>query len=258
MITTHTPTHTSHTPVDTRCTPTVAVDSIVNNMPEADLVDDRSITNGSDAYLTPAALRQPAEALGPRAQKTIARILDATRDVFLSRGYSGTTIDEIARVAEVSRASFYTYFPTKREVLLAVGAHTASGSMVEIAKLEGQGPGRAEMIEWVDGHFHFLDIHGSFSFAWPEAAQQDAEILEAGMKRHLSICRSFGRLLAATAGRTVANPAELGVVASALLERTWHYGKLYGDRVDRSLLVTQAGHALWGLARQPESKPASP
>ena len=32
-----------------------------------------------------------------------------------------TTIDEITRVASVSRASFYTYFPSKRDVLLALG-----------------------------------------------------------------------------------------------------------------------------------------
>ena len=136
------------------------------------LTPDAAITNGEHAFLTPAALRQPADALGPRAQRTIARIIDATRDVFLSHGYSGTTIDEIARVAEVSRASFYTYFSSKREVLLAVGAHTASESVRLIERLGDEGTTRARLTDWVVDYFDFLDVHGSFSFAWTQAAQK--------------------------------------------------------------------------------------
>ena len=90
-------------------------------MPDTRTTPSAPPQNG-ESFLTPATLRQPADALGPRAQRTIVRIIEATREVFLTRGYSGTTIDEIARVADVSRASFYTYFPSKREVLLAVGA----------------------------------------------------------------------------------------------------------------------------------------
>ena len=80
---------------------------------------DADMSNGDAAFLTPPSIRQPANPLGPRAQRTINRIIEATRDVFLTRGYSGTTIDEIARLADVSRASFYTYFPSKRDVLIA-------------------------------------------------------------------------------------------------------------------------------------------
>ena len=73
--------------------------------------------------------------LGPRAQRTVARIIQATREVFLTRGYAGTTVDEIANIADVSRASFYTYFPTKREVLLAVGDLAATESLAAIDTL---------------------------------------------------------------------------------------------------------------------------
>lgn len=50
-------------------------------------------------------LRQPAVALGTRARRTIGNILDATREVFLTHGYAGTSIDDITTLAGVSRAS---------------------------------------------------------------------------------------------------------------------------------------------------------
>ena len=57
--------------------------------------------------------RTPAPVMGRRAQRTSALIRDTARQVFLSKGYFGTTIDDIAEAAGVSRSSFYTYFPTK-------------------------------------------------------------------------------------------------------------------------------------------------
>lgn len=40
---------------------------------------------------------------------------------FLDRGYWETTVEHIADAAKVSRATFYTYFRSKREALEAVG-----------------------------------------------------------------------------------------------------------------------------------------
>lgn len=202
----------------------------------------------------PTVSRQPAAALGPRAHRTIGRIIDATREVFLTRGYSGTTIDEIARIADVSRASFYTYFPSKREVLLEVGEQAASMSITVFEGLHDLGGTRSALAEWVERYFAFLDVHGSFSLAWAQAALEDEEIRTAGMKRHLRVCRTFGTLLAGTAGRTAEGPELLGLVATSTLERSWHYSQLYADAVRRVDVVEQVTQALWALARQPGVK----
>jgi AcrR family transcriptional regulator len=211
-------------------------------------------TNGNDIVLdpsafTPAPTRQSPDALGPRAHQTIARILDATRDVFLTRGYSGTTVDEIARIADVSRASFYTYFPSKREVLLTLGASSASRSSAVIATLGERPRTRVGMAVFVSDYFDFLDVHGSFAFAWTQAAQEDEEIRVAGMKRHLGICGQMGDLLAQSAGRTTDRPVLLGVAAASLLERSWNYSQLYADTVDRAALIDETARALFAMAR---------
>ena len=175
--------------------------------------------------------------------------------MFMTRGYAGTTIDEIARVAEVSRASFYTYFPSKREVLLAVGAHVASESTAVIRKLSKIGSSRTAMVEWVESFFELLDVHGAFGLAWTQAAREDEEIRIAGMKRTLKINKDLGTRLASTAGKTVDNPVLLGITATALLERSWLYSHLYDGTIERSAIVGQVAQSLWAAARQPTATP---
>ena len=193
--------------------------------------------------------RQSINTFGPRAQQTIARITDATRDVFLTRGYAGTTVDEIARIADVSRASFYTYFPTKREVLLALGADSARRWSAVIATLGERPRTCAGMFAFVTDYFDLLDVHGSFAFAWTQAGQEDEEIRVAGMTRHLRTCTQFGTVLARSAGRTTDRATLLGVAAASLLERSWNYGQLYAVAVDRDALIDQMARALVGMAR---------
>lgn len=180
----------------------------------------------------------------------IERIIDATRDVFLSHGYSGTTIDEIARVADVSRASFYTYFPSKREVLLAVGALTAAESETMVERLDDHNASVRSLRVWVSDFFDFLDVHGSFAFAWTQAAHEDDEIRVAGMRRHLALCRRLGVALSGHLKRPVADPTALGIVSFGMLERTWVYCQLYDDTIERDRLVGQVADALWATTRQ--------
>ena len=78
-----------------------------------------------DGFDAPASFRHPEDAIGPRAQRTINRVVDVAREAFLARGYAGTTIDEIARIANVPRASFDTYL-RRSERSCARSAHAGT------------------------------------------------------------------------------------------------------------------------------------
>jgi AcrR family transcriptional regulator len=197
----------------------------------------------------PGMTRQPADALGPRANRTIARIMDATREVFLTRGYAGTTIDEIAKLAGVSRASFYTYFPSKRDVLLAVGAHSASEALGASKRLRDIEPSVDALTGWVADYFDLLDVHGAFAFAWTQAAQDDEEIRTAGMRTHLEVCRRLGEALGVHGRVDIDEPTVLGLLASSMLERGWDYCRLYSDAIDRAAMQRQIARTLWGAVR---------
>ncbi|HEX2398845.1 MAG TPA: TetR/AcrR family transcriptional regulator [Mycobacterium sp.] len=84
--------------------------------------------------------------LGRSARKRLT-ILSAGRDLFLSNGYQGTSVDQIAASAEVSKQTVYRHFGDKHELLLAI-VNTALestvtpfleriGALADTADLEG-------------------------------------------------------------------------------------------------------------------------
>lgn len=199
-----------------------------------------------------ANIRSPAPDLGPRATRMIARILGAARTVFLTKGYAGTTIDEIARTADISRASFYTYFPTKRDVLLALGADSASTAEALLATFDRNdlaGDDGRFLEALVDGYFQLLDEHGAFATAWTQAANDDEELRVAGMRRHLRMCSEIGKVLGAT-GRGV-DPSIRGLAAYSLLERSWSFARLYGDDFDQAAFRAEVIRALRNTLADP-------
>jgi AcrR family transcriptional regulator len=187
--------------------------------------------------------------LGPKAQRTVERIIESARGVFLANGYAGTTIDEIARVADISRGSIYTYFPTKRDVLVAVGADSVRATGDLIDELGRLGRTRKGLTEWVTNYFLFLDVHGAFAFAWTDAAQNDDEIRVAGMKGHLRVCREFSRRLAEASGRPIDDPETFGLTMISMLERLWSYSALYSGRTRRDDVIERAALTIWTAVR---------
>lgn len=55
-----------------------------------------------------------------RRGRKFDQVLQGARDVFLSDGFEGASVDEIARVAGVSKATLYSYFPDKRLLFMEV------------------------------------------------------------------------------------------------------------------------------------------
>ena len=69
-----------------------------------------------------SASNPPGVQEGLRSRKrreTRARITSAALALFLEKGFEATTVDEIAAAADVSKRSFFDYFPAKDEVIAA-------------------------------------------------------------------------------------------------------------------------------------------
>lgn len=85
-----------------------------------------------------------SDALGLREKKrrqTRQRIVAAGLKLFHDKGIEATTLDEIAAAADISRRSFFAYFPAKEDVVLAwqEGATEAMRAAV-IAAAVGRDP----------------------------------------------------------------------------------------------------------------------
>jgi AcrR family transcriptional regulator len=54
-----------------------------------------------------------------KRQQTRERLTRVAMELFLARGFEATTLDDIAAAAEISRRSFFHYFASKEDVVLA-------------------------------------------------------------------------------------------------------------------------------------------
>jgi AcrR family transcriptional regulator len=65
-----------------------------------------------------------------RSERKKTAILTAARGVFLREGYSAAGMEAVARMAGVSTATLYAYFPSKAK-LFEIVVHDATGRMAE-------------------------------------------------------------------------------------------------------------------------------
>ncbi len=83
-----------------------------------------------------------AEAPNRRERERAARkreILDAAQDLFFSKGFDNTTMDEIAERAEFGKPTLYTYFSSKEEILFHIHMRGHAVKMHMLREAIGKG-----------------------------------------------------------------------------------------------------------------------
>ncbi len=80
-------------------------------------------------------------------QRRIGEIITAAKAIFLSKGFSGTTMNDIADTSELSRRTIYHYFRSKEEVSLAAAADTLSRLLAQVEEIHGRGKTGVERLE---------------------------------------------------------------------------------------------------------------
>jgi AcrR family transcriptional regulator len=56
-----------------------------------------------------------------KKERTKRQLAQAAADLFYERGYAATTIDDIVAAVDVSPRTFFRYFPTKEDLVVALG-----------------------------------------------------------------------------------------------------------------------------------------
>jgi len=85
---------------------------------------------------------QVASAADRRArqrERTRRRILEAALELFCSRGYASTTMDDIADRADIARRTLFNHFPAKQAILAAWRAERQAQLTAILARAAGQG-----------------------------------------------------------------------------------------------------------------------
>jgi len=88
-----------------------------------------------------------------RKGRKFDQVLEGARRVFMSDGFEGASVDEIARVAEVSKATLYRYFPDKRLLFMEVAnAECYRQSREALDSIDASAPPR-EVLSQAGHHF---------------------------------------------------------------------------------------------------------
>lgn len=69
------------------------------------------------------------------------RLLEAARDVIRKKGFAATTVEELCRVAEVTKGAFFHHFPNKEELGVAAARHWRETTTAFFAAAPYHAPG---------------------------------------------------------------------------------------------------------------------
>ena len=193
--------------------------------------------------------RSPAKTMGPRALRTSGLIKERARDVFLAKGYYGTSVEEIAESAGVSRASFYTYYPSKRDLLYSLGNDTYQAldtTLAEMRALEATWS-PDDVYEIIRIYMRFLELHGAFMLVWSQATYGDETLAKAGVRTRLANARRFGQILQRVAGEAPdpdEDPGRFGLAILVMVDRYWSYWRVNGFPFSEEEVVQTLGDIL--------------
>jgi AcrR family transcriptional regulator len=144
------------------------------------------------------------EAPTPRAGPARVALLESARDVFVSRGYHGTRVDDLVEAAGVSHGAFYRYFKNKDQLASLLGAQamrTVSTTLTEIPDPGDNGATSQELRRWLRTYNRAQAKETSMFRVLVDAALQDdslaadsASSLDWGRRRmvHFLRARDFG------------------------------------------------------------------
>ncbi len=172
-----------------------------------------------------------------RGGRTRSAILNASRRLFLERGYAGTPINAITEACGISRAGFYTYFKDKREIFNVLGNNAYHDLLAVIDQwpVAGDKPLAPNDIRvWVGRYFDYMEHHGAFVLASTQSAPDDDEFRNSCSRM---VSRSSWKLGQAIAGNGAHSPDVVGLAVVGLLDRAWHTAHRQTVAVDRDEMI---------------------
>lgn len=118
-----------------------------------------------------------------RRGRKFEQVRDGARQVFMTQGFDAASVDEIARVSGVSKATLYSYFPDKAQLFLEVVRNECSRQAeTAVAEIPRDAP-PAEVLERIARHIT--------AFVLSDFAQSVFRVCMAQSDRFPELARAF-------------------------------------------------------------------
>lgn len=153
-----------------------------------------------------------------RSRAMRARLLEATVDLLVERGFSGTSTTLVSERAGVSRGAQLHHFPTKNDLVVAAVEHLAECRGAElataVADLPAGGRRTRAVVEMLGDHFSSPVFTAALEL-WV-AARTDAELLAAVGPLEQRVGRETHRLTVSALGADESTPGVRELVQATL------------------------------------------
>lgn len=163
----------------------------------------------------------------PKSEETRRALLDAAARLFAEHGYHDTSVPDIVREVGVGHGTFYEYFASRRDILLAL-TRPITDTRDRQPALKSQNLSdriRAEIFWYLSDHVEHLEL----SKVWHAASNFDPEIAET---RRRERARRIERVRKGIESAEVRPDIDPGIAAAALvamLEEFTHRWFIEGD-----------------------------
>src|SRR5690349_19471337 len=154
------------------------------------------------------------------AEDRRAAILDAALEVFSRHGYNGTSIDEIANAAGISKALIYEHFPSKRELHVSLLERHTQDIFLRLAETaDTADPGDVRLRNGVNAFFEWAETNPeAFRLLFRDAFEPEVEgVLD---RRQNQATGAIATLMASEpALQAGGNGAELALAIEAMAQQ---------------------------------------
>jgi AcrR family transcriptional regulator len=188
------------------------------------------------------------------AKERRAAILESALEVFAKRGYNGSSIDEIAQAAGVSKALIYEHFPSKKHLHQSLLEEQVQEIFERLARSAmTPEPGHVRLRAGVNAFLEFVEERrGAFFMLYRDAMEPEVAELFTGLQRQATA--AIAELIAADPSAPSDEAAKqdiemLAVLLSGAVQSlaVWWYDY---PGVPREHLVDQVMEFCWiGLER---------
>ena len=164
-----------------------------------------------------------------KARERIVRenmILDAAEEVFFSRGFDQSTMDDVAKTAELSKGSLYNYFKNKNELCIGIVSRSLRLLIVYMGKaLLSKSSGLDKITAVAKAFLHFQQEKPEYY-----CALQNSRVHSCG-------CKSDSKFLTLTLNE---NRRINEMLSEAITEG------INDNSIRESVIPEKAADALWG------------
>jgi AcrR family transcriptional regulator len=192
----------------------------------------RAMTAKPTARRAPAARATPRSDRNPRgrtpkSEETRRALLDTAARLFAEHGYHETSVPDIVQAAGVGHGTFYEYFGSRRDILLAL-TEPIVDAREQLPSLKSRNLAdriRAELFWYLSDHVEHLEL----SKVWHAASNFDPEIAETRRRERARRIERVRKGIESAEARPDIDPGIAAAALVAMLEEFTHRWFIEGD-----------------------------